>query len=172
MLTIGEINKLNQRFWEHENMLRERRIRDPAIQEAALPRLADEQLRGIPIYYQTTLEKLLADAEADKSRFLSQQGRNGGQVKKSDALQHAILDLARRDPDITAAELKNMLTREVSRANRRCRGRTHIFCAAGRIKGRANQDYSRVRLEAPALARQENSEIALTGCRDLRAVAF
>lgn len=112
MMSICEINELNQRFWENENMLRERRMKDPAIREAALRKLADEQLRSIPTYYQTTLEKSLADAEYQKQRFLSQQGRKGGQVKKSDALQQAILDLVRRDPNITASELENMLTRE------------------------------------------------------------
>ena len=93
-------------------MLSERRIKDPAIREVALRRLADEQLRGVPTYYQTTLEASLVDTEYEKQRFLSQQGRNGGQVKKSDALQQAISDLVRRDPNVTASELENMLTRE------------------------------------------------------------
>jgi len=93
-------------------MLSERRIKDPAIREVALRRLADEQLRGVPTYYQTTLEASLVDTEYEKQRFLSQQGRNGGQVKKSDALQQAISDLVRRDPNVTASELENMLTKE------------------------------------------------------------
>ena len=112
MISISEINERNQRFWENENMLSERRIKDPAIREVALRRLADEPLRGVPAYCQTTLEASLADAEYEKQRFLSQQGRNGGQVKKSDALQQAISDLVRRDPNVTASELENMLTKE------------------------------------------------------------
>ena len=54
----------------------------------------------------------MVDTEYEKQRFLSQQGRNGGQVKKSDALQQAISDLVRRDPNVTASELENMLTKE------------------------------------------------------------
>ena len=112
MISISEINEVNQRSWEHENMLRERRMKDPAIQEVALRTLADEQLRGLPTYYQTTLEKSLADAEYAKQRFLSQQGRKGGQAKRFDPLQQAILDLVRSRPGITHANLRDLLTRE------------------------------------------------------------
>ena len=111
MTTISEIDEGNRRFWEEQTALRDRRMADPAIREAAFVRFSDEQARGVPIRNQTTIEKLLADAEADKRRFLSQHGRKGGQTKRADALQQAILDLVRHRPEITEAKLKDILTR-------------------------------------------------------------
>jgi hypothetical protein len=109
---ISEINELNHRYWEEQNTLRDRRIANEAIRESAFARLSDEQARGIPVYYQAPIEKLLEDAEREKERFLSQRSRKGGQAQKSDALRQAILDLVRRDLDITEAKLKDTLTRE------------------------------------------------------------
>src|SRR5260370_20093030 len=71
--TISEINELNRRYWEEQIPLSNRRIADEAIRETALARLFDDQAR-IPVYFQAPLEKLLADAERDGKRFLSQQG--------------------------------------------------------------------------------------------------
>ena len=112
MPTISEINERHRQFWEEQILLRDRRIADEAIRETAFARLSDEHARGVPIYHQTTIEKLLEDAERDKERFLSQQGRKGGRAQKSDALQQAILDLVQSHPDITEAKLKDMLTRD------------------------------------------------------------
>jgi hypothetical protein len=109
--TISEINELNRRYWEEQIPLSNRRIADEAIRETALARLFGEQAR-IPVYSQAPLEKLLADAERDGKRFLSQQGRKGGRSKKSDALQQVILDLVRSHPDITEGKLKDTLIRE------------------------------------------------------------
>src|SRR5262249_7730093 len=112
MITISEINECNRRFWDEQNELRDRRMSDPVIREAAFARFFDEQARGVPLRNQTTIEKFLADGEADKRRFLSQQGRKGGQTKRPDALQEAILDIVRRRPEITEARLRDLLTRE------------------------------------------------------------
>ena len=111
-LTISEINEKNRLFWEEQNALRDRRIADEAIRETAFSRLSSEQVRGLPAYYQTPIEKLLADAEGDKQRFLFDRARRGGQAKKSDALQQAIVSLVQSDLDITEAKLRAMLTRE------------------------------------------------------------
>ena len=111
MITISEINERNGRFWDEQNELRDRRIADEAIWDAAFARFRDEQTR-VPLRHLATIEKLLADAEADKRRFLSQQAGLGGRAKKSDALQRLILDLVRNRPEITEAGLKAMLTRE------------------------------------------------------------
>jgi hypothetical protein len=110
--TISEFNAKNRLFWEEQNALRDRRIADEAIRETAFSRLASEQVRGLPVYYQTPIEKLLADAEGDKQRFLYDQAHKGGQAKKSDPLQQAIESLVRRDPHITSAKVRAMLTRE------------------------------------------------------------
>src|SRR6266481_3381179 len=109
---LREINEHYGRFWEEQNALRDGRIADEAIRVTAFSRLSSEQERGIPAYYQTPIEKLLADAEGDMQRFLSHQARKGGRAKKSDALQHAIEDLVRRDPHITLGKVRDMLTRE------------------------------------------------------------
>ena len=106
-----EINEHYGRFWEEQNALRDERIADEAIRETAFSRLSSEQERGIPAYYQTPIEQLLADAARDKQRFLSHQARKGGRAKKSDALQQAIESLVRLYPDLTEAKLKAMLTR-------------------------------------------------------------
>ena len=111
-LTLRQLSELHCSFWEEQNASRERRLADEAVQETAFARLSDEQKRGVPVRYQAPLEKLLADAEADKKRFLCQQARKGGQSKKSDTLQQAIVELVRSDPAITAAGLKLMLTRD------------------------------------------------------------
>ena len=55
--------------------------------QMALGRLFDEQKRNVPVRNQATIEYLLAVAEAEKRRFLSQHARKGGQAKKTDALQ-------------------------------------------------------------------------------------
>jgi len=112
MITISEINECNRRFWDEQNELRDRRIAHEAIRDTAFARFFDEQVRGVPVRNQTTIEKFLADAEADKRRFLSQQAGHGGRAKKSDALQRLILDLVRTDPEITEPRLKTMLTRD------------------------------------------------------------
>jgi hypothetical protein len=112
MITISEINERNRRFWDEQSELRNRRIADKAVREAAFARFFDEQARGVPVRNQTTIEKFLADAEADKGRFLSQLGRKGGRAKRLDALQQAILDLVRSRPGITEANLRDLLTRE------------------------------------------------------------
>jgi hypothetical protein len=105
MPTISEINERHRQFWKEQIPLCDRRIADEAIRETAFARLSDEQVRGIPGYYQAPIEKLLEDAERDKARFLSQQGRKGGQAKKPDALQQAILHVVRSHTDITEAKL-------------------------------------------------------------------
>jgi hypothetical protein len=112
MITISEINESNRRFWDEQKELRDRRIADEDIRDAAFARFSDEQARRVPICNRMTIEKLLADAEADKKRFLSQQSRKGGRAKKSDALQQEISKLVQSDPTITEAKLKAMLTRE------------------------------------------------------------
>jgi hypothetical protein len=114
MISISELNELNDRFWKEQNVLRDERIADEVIRETSFSRLSSEQERGLPTYYQTPIEKLLADAEGDKQRFkqrfLYDQARKGGQAKKTDALQQEIVKLVRRDPAITEARLKDMLT--------------------------------------------------------------
>jgi hypothetical protein len=112
MITPSELNERHHRLWAIQNPLRDRRIADGAIREVAFARLRSELARRIPAYYQGTIEQFLADAERDRDWFLSQLGRKGGRAKKPDALQQAILDLVRRDPHITEAKLKDMLTRE------------------------------------------------------------
>jgi hypothetical protein len=112
MITISELNELNDRFWKEQTPLRDRRIADEAIRATAFARLSSELVRGFPFRYLLSIEQLLADAEGDKQRFLSHQARNGGRAKKSDALQHAIEDLVRRDPHITVAKVRDLLTRE------------------------------------------------------------
>jgi hypothetical protein len=112
MTTIREINELNQRFWEREIAAFNRRIADDALRETAFGRFFDEQSRRVPLYDQAPIEKFLADAERDRGRFLSHQGRQGGQAKKPDALQQEILKLVQGNPKITEAMLKAMLTRE------------------------------------------------------------
>ena len=109
-LTFRKMNKHHNLFWAEQNTLREQRMKDDAVREAALGRLFDEQKRNVPVRNQATIEYLLAVAEAEKRRFLSQHARKGGQAKKTDALQQEIVKLVRRDPAITEARLKDMLT--------------------------------------------------------------
>src|SRR5215468_5487903 len=112
MTTISEINECNRRFWDEQKELLVRRMANPAIREAAMRNVSDEQTRGVPVYYRIALEKALENAERDKVGFLSQQAGRGGRAKKSDALQRLILDLVRTHPEITEVSLKAMLTRE------------------------------------------------------------
>jgi hypothetical protein len=112
MLTVHEVNEYNRRFWEEENAARDRRIADEDFRVTAFARLSDEQARRVLLKSQLTLEQALADAERDKKRILSHQGRKGGRAKKPDALRHAIEDLVRHDPRITLAKVREMLTKE------------------------------------------------------------
>jgi hypothetical protein len=54
----------------------------------------------------------LADVEEGNRRFSSERAREAGRAKKPDALHPAILDLVRKDPSMTVAKLKGMLTRD------------------------------------------------------------
>jgi hypothetical protein len=110
-LTITELNERNRWFWEGQNALRDRRMADQMIRETAYARAASELAR-VPIRHLASIEKLLEEAEGDKQRFLSLQGRRGGQAKGPDALGQAILDLVRKEPGMTVAELQGILTRE------------------------------------------------------------
>jgi hypothetical protein len=112
MISISELNELNDRFWKEQTPLRDRRIADEAIRATAFARLSSELVRGFPFRYLSSIEQLLADAEGDKQRFSYDRARKGGQAKKPDALGRLILDLVRRDPRITLARLRGMLTRE------------------------------------------------------------
>jgi hypothetical protein len=109
--TIIELNERNRRFWEGQSELRDRRMADQMIRATAYARAASELAR-VPIRHLASIEKLLEEAEGDKQRFLSLQGRRGGLAKKSDALQQAIVGLVRKDPGMTVARLQGMLTRD------------------------------------------------------------
>lgn len=111
---FDQINEDNRRFWEEQNTLNERRVSDAMVRETAFARLFNEQARGVPVRSQATIEQLLADVEEENRRFLSRQARKAGQAKKPDALHQAISDLVRRDPQITLAKVRAMLTRERS----------------------------------------------------------
>jgi hypothetical protein len=110
--TIDKINENNSQFWERQNALLDRRIADKGLRKPALARLARERIRGLLVYYQTSIEQSLADAEEDRKWFLSRQARDAGRAKKPDALQQAILGLVGKDPSMTEAKLKDMLTRD------------------------------------------------------------
>ena len=82
---------------------------DEEILAVARERLASEDQKHVPLYFRTTFEAALADADRDKRRYLakaeerllSQRGRKGGQAKKTDALQTFIIEIARQCPEVT-----------------------------------------------------------------------
>ena len=115
--TIRDFNEAARRFWEKESALMERRMGDETIREIALEKLADDYRRLVPIYNQKSLEKALEEAEAEierhvkiaKKRVLSEQGRKGGTAKKADVLQDLIVQLVRKNPQISCAQLLEKL---------------------------------------------------------------
>jgi hypothetical protein len=83
----------------------ERRLADPDLQAIALAFLADEQARSVPIRNQKSWEHTLRDAEGMLQRSQHRLSRLGGKAKKQDALQLLIVDIVRKQPEITGKQL-------------------------------------------------------------------
>jgi hypothetical protein len=109
---IVALNKQNVGFWQAQKDLMERRMADPPLLETAIETISSEAERQVPIRSQISFEQALAVAERAKSRFLIQQARKGGNVKKADSLNELILEIVRRRPAMTAAELLERLRQQ------------------------------------------------------------
>lgn len=116
-ITVTEYSKRLDAFWQEECRLLERRIADPEIRASALSILANEQKRGVAIYYQTPLERALemvagpTERTRSEARYLalSEQGRKGGRAKKQDKLQDFIDELVAKRPRLSERDLLNLL---------------------------------------------------------------
>lgn len=107
--TLKEINHINRRFWSDQRELLDRRMADSAIRESAFENMRAQQLQGLPIFFQTCIEKALEDAERVGRRFIVRQARKRGIASKTDVLQLIIEEIVRRQPSITARRLIEIL---------------------------------------------------------------
>jgi hypothetical protein len=111
------LNELHRSFWERESKLFSRRFENPAPRQFALDLTAGERARGIPIYFQMTLESATHSAVAVREIFVtaaqksfpSELGKRGGRRKRSDALQVVIEEIVAAAPTIGSNELLKML---------------------------------------------------------------
>jgi len=107
--SLKEINDLSCRFWNRERALLGRRMADKPIRETAFATICTEIIKAVPIFYRTSLNQALNDAELAKSRFLSEQARKGGNAKKTDKLQLLIEQIVAQRRPITVRQLENEL---------------------------------------------------------------
>jgi hypothetical protein len=60
---LKEINESHRRFWENQHLLLTQRMTDVAVRETAFEAMRAEQVRGLPLYYQSSIYQALEDAE-------------------------------------------------------------------------------------------------------------
>jgi transposase len=80
-----------------------------AIRDAAIELLRAEQIRAVPIRYQTSIYTALEHAARLCQQVLAEHARKGGNAKKTDTLQMLIQALVERDPSITVRKLEERL---------------------------------------------------------------
>jgi len=112
-LTIADLNEKNQRFWQVETDVFNRRMSDELLFEVATMDMRSETLRQVPIKSQKTTEQALADAEKPRHSFQIELSRKGGKASKSDALQSLIEEIVLKEPTITERQLFFALKREL-----------------------------------------------------------
>ena len=79
---LEEFNRKNKAFWDHQQVLFERRMADRAILETAVEAIASEAKRSVSIGSMMSFEKALEDAARAGHRFSQQQARSGGKAAK------------------------------------------------------------------------------------------
>ena len=107
------LNVRNREFYGGQARLLEERMADPILRDAAFRSLASEQLRQLPIYFQTPLELALQEAEQDRNEFRGDLARSGGKAAKPDTLRQLILSIVRRCPEISYCQLLEELKKHV-----------------------------------------------------------
>jgi hypothetical protein len=107
------MNRWNEKYWEGQRLERNRRMKDPAILATAVADITSELGRNVPVPVQKIFEAALADAEAAKQRFISQQARTAGYAKKTDPLQEIVEQAVRENQAITEAELNRLIKNHV-----------------------------------------------------------
>ena len=125
MLTLEEINAHNRAFWAEQSLLREERLNDPLLAEVLDDELRSYVIRRVPAQHQESVERILERAKEIKKLVLAStelsirqdalkdQARKAGKCKGSDALQHLIVALVKKDPNITTARLLEKLEAEL-----------------------------------------------------------
>ncbi len=68
-VTAASINECNRTFWEGQAVLLKERMADENIRSIAFETLQSEELKGLPLYLRTSLERALEDAAKAKVRF-------------------------------------------------------------------------------------------------------
>jgi len=124
--TPVEMNEANRIFWASEKVQMERRMEDRIILLIAVELSKAEAARR-PVYFQSSFNEHLADAESVKPCILGELGRRGGKASKTDPLQKLIEDVVRRQPSITEEKLRYYLKRHGHPIFDICDG-TILFC--------------------------------------------
>jgi hypothetical protein len=116
--TLREVNEQNREFWLQQAGVIEKWMSDEAVFSSAMNDLQAQELLGTPLRLQKSLEKALADADerihgAKRlfKRVRTDLARKGGAATKTDALQRLILEIVRKNRDITAPQLLAWLER-------------------------------------------------------------
>jgi hypothetical protein len=108
--TLAMLNERNAQFWRTQEILKNKRISDEAVLQIAVMDVNSELSRGVPLRQQQSFYQALAKAEKAKEIVLTGLARKGGSAPKGDALQELILEIVRKDPCISQAQLLDMLT--------------------------------------------------------------
>jgi hypothetical protein len=115
---LRNINRQNRLFWRKQSKLTEQRMADDEVFHVAMNNLESEASRKVPVYFQTTLEQALANAEAKfpekhaARKFQIAFSKKGGAAAKTDALQNLIREIARENPDIHERQLRYKLKKD------------------------------------------------------------
>lgn len=105
MLTFSEINERNAKFWLRQSQLCLERISDETIFELAQKEMAFEML-GVPIRFQKTLERALADAAENVRISLKLLSRKGGKAPKTSASTRSLIYQKAQEESFDLIDLK------------------------------------------------------------------
>lgn len=110
---IRKLNEQNQEFWRTQSNLTRQLMSELTFAQLALSDLRSEVIRGIPIKFQKTLEKALADLTVVKTKLMkvyhSELSRKGGRAPKTDALTKLIEGCVCTNPIINSTQLLHSL---------------------------------------------------------------
>lgn len=110
---IAAINLRNTDFWNTQQVLMEKRLKDEFIVENALNAMNSSRENLLPIYWKMPIEVALADAESGLNASKKYFAQKGGKAIKEDRLQKYIIACVQLNPRISSSQLLYKLTNQV-----------------------------------------------------------
>ena len=116
--TLREVNERSRQFWLAQSVRIERWMSDEAVLWSTIHNLEAQQLLRKAPGDQISFEKALADADERIygvgrlfKQFRTNQSKKGGAATKTDGLRRLILEIVRKNRNITTPQLLDWLER-------------------------------------------------------------